>query len=125
MKRSLFAAATAAVAMASAAGAQATYKRDLPDSLVKQAKVTEAVAAATAQKRLPKGAISGVELEHEDGKLQYSYEFKTPGKSGIDEVNVDAVTGKVIGVSHESPEDEKKEAADDAKAKAAAKAKKP
>jgi len=43
--------------------------------------------------------------------------MKTPGRSGIDEVNVDAMTGKVVGVSHESPATEKKEAAAEAKAK--------
>ena len=32
-----------------------------------------------------------------------------PGKSGVDEVNVDAKTGKVVGVEHESPENEAKE----------------
>jgi hypothetical protein len=54
----------------------------------------------------------------------YSYDIKTAGKSGIDEVNVDAVTGKVIGFAHETPAAEKKEAADEAKAKSS-KPKKP
>ncbi len=41
--------------------------------------------------------------------------MKTAGKSGIDEVNVDAMTGKLVGkVQHESAADEKKEAAADA-----------
>jgi hypothetical protein len=54
----------------------------------------------------------------EKGKLQYSYDIKIPGKSGIEEVNVSAVDGSVLGVEHESPATEKKEAA-------AEKAKKP
>jgi uncharacterized membrane protein YkoI len=114
---SLVAAAAAAVAIGvPAAQAQGKYKRDLPDSLVKHVKITEAAAAATAQKRVPKGSIDGVELEREKGKLMYSYDMKVPGKSGIDEVNVDAVTGKVIGYSHESAAAEAKEAAEEAKA---------
>lgn len=104
------------VAIALNASAQGTYKKDVPDSLAKQAKVTEAAAAATAQARVPKGAIQSVELEKEKGKLIYSYDIKTPGKSGIDEVNVDAMTGKIVAFGHESPADEKKEAAADAKA---------
>jgi uncharacterized membrane protein YkoI len=84
--------------------------------LVKHSKITESAAAATAQKRVPKGTIDGVELERENGKLMYSYDIKVPGKSGIDEVNVDAVTGKVIGYSHESAAAEAKESADEAKA---------
>jgi len=103
--------------------AQGSYKRDIPDSLAAKAKVTEAAAAATAQKRFPKGAIQSVELEREDGHLKYSYDIATPGKSGIDEVDVDALSGKIIAVAHETPEQMKKEAAEEAneaKAKAAA-----
>jgi hypothetical protein len=105
------------------AHAQATYKRDLPDSLVKQAKITEEVAAAAAQKRVPKGKIESVELEREDGKLVYSYDLRTEGKKGIDEVRVSAMTGKVVAFEHETPAMEKKEAAAEAKEKAAAKPK--
>src|SRR5436190_3073594 len=96
--------------------AQASYKKNLPDSLTKVAKITESAAAATAQARVPKGKIQGVELERENNKLIYSYDVKTAGKSGIDEVNVDAMTGKIIAFAHESPAVEKKEAVDDAKA---------
>jgi len=108
-------AAVAIVFAGSSVGAQATYKRDIPDSLAKEAKITESAAAATAQKRVPKGTIDGVELEREKGKLMLSYDIKTPGKSGVDEVNVDAITGKIIGFSHESAATEKKEAAAEAK----------
>ena len=58
------------------------------------------------------------------GKLIYSFDIKVAGKSGIEEVAVDAMTGKVLVVEHESPKQEAKEkAADAAKEKAAAKAK--
>jgi uncharacterized membrane protein YkoI len=124
MKMTLIGAALIASTIAPcAAHAQATYKKDVPDSLTKSAKITESVAAATAQKRLPKATIDAVELERENGTLQYSYDMKTAGKSGIDEVSVDAVTGKILNVSHETPATEKKEAA--AEKKAAAKTKKP
>jgi uncharacterized membrane protein YkoI len=112
------------VAAAPAVGAQ-QYKKDVPDSLAKQAKITEAAAAAVAQKRIPAGKIDGVELERENGKLMYSYDIKVPGKSGIQEVNVNAMTGKIIAVEHESAAAEKKEAAAEAKASAKAKPKKP
>ena len=107
------------------AGAQASYNRDIPDSLARQAKVSEAVAAATAQRRVPAGKIEGVELERENGKLMFSYDIKTSGKSGIDEVNVDAVTGKIIGFGHESAAAEKKEAEAEAKANKKVAPKKP
>lgn len=115
----------AVVVAGASAGAQATYKREIPDSLAKEAKISEAAAALTAQKRFPKATIEGVELEREDGKLIYSYDMKTKGKSGADEVNVDAVTGKIISVLHESPVIEKKEAAAEAKAAKKGATKKP
>lgn len=120
---SLFAGLAAVVLAVPAVMAQATYKRNIPDSLAKQAKITEAAAVATAQAKVPKGTIDALELERENGKLLWSFDFKVPGKTGSDEVNVDALTGKVVGkVVHESPAAEKKEAAADAKA---AKVKKP
>lgn len=123
MKTRLLLAAALGFVAAVPIAAQTSYKKEIPDSLAKLAKVTEAAAAATAQARVPKGVIQGVELEKEKGKLIYSYDVKTAGKSGIDEVNIDATTGKIIAFAHESPADEKKEAAADAKA--AKKVKKP
>jgi uncharacterized membrane protein YkoI len=117
-------AAVAAIALAgSLAQAQGSYKRDVPDSLTKVAKIAESVAAATAQARVPKGKIQGVELERENDRLIYSYDIKTAGKGGIDEVHVDAMTGKIIAFAHQSPAAAKKEAAEDAKAAKAATAK--
>ena len=86
------------------------YKRDLPAKLVKEAKVSEKDAAQTAMARVPKGHIEAVELENEGGKLLYSYEIKVPGRSGIEEVNVDAKTGTVASTEHESKAMERKEA---------------
>ena len=112
---------------ATKAPTKASYKKDVPDSLAKQAKITEDAAATTALSKAPNGKIQSVELEREDGKLLYSYDIKIAGKSGIEEVRVNAVTGKLVGeVEHESPAAEKKEAAADAKErKATTKTKKP
>lgn len=94
---------SALLAGASAAPAAQTpaYKRDVPDSLLKMARVTEAKAAAIAQKKVPQGTIENLELEREHGKLIYSFELKVSGKPGITEVNVDAMTGKVGPLEHE------------------------
>ena len=115
-----------AQAKAAPTPAAAKYKRDLPAKLVKEAKISEEAAAATALKAVPSGKIRSVELEKEDGKFIYSYDVKIPGKSGIEEVHVDAITGELVSNVHESPADEKAEKAKEAKeAKAASKAKKP
>jgi hypothetical protein len=81
---------------------QPTYKRDVPDSLAQQAKVSEDSARAIAQKALPKGVLKALEIEREKGKLIWSMEFTMPGKKGIEEVNVDAISGKLLSVEHEA-----------------------
>ena len=112
MKIMTLAAMTAAAILVPAVvTAQETYKREVPDSLAKQAKVSEETAAKAALKRVPKGTIESVELEREKGKLIYSYDIKQAGKSGAEEVNVDAKTGKVVARMHESAATETKEAA--------------
>lgn len=94
-----------------AAAQHPSYKRDLPDSLMRQTKVSEAAALAVARKVVPKGDVASIELEREGGRLIYSMDVKTAGKSGIDEVNVDAKTGRQVGrVQHESPKTEAAEA---------------
>ena len=42
--------------------------------------------------------------------------MKVAGKSSIDEVNIDAMTSKLVGHQHETPKDERAEATADAKA---------
>src|SRR6476619_2622031 len=76
-----------------------------------EAKVTEADAIATAMKEVPNGTIQSGEIEREGGKLIYSFDIKVPGKSGIEEINVDAMTGGLVAHEHETPKAEKKEAA--------------
>ncbi len=79
----------------------ATYTRDVPDSLLKAARVPEARAAALALARVPNGKIRSLELEREHGALIYSFEIKVAGKAGITEVNVNAMTGRVGPLEHE------------------------
>jgi uncharacterized membrane protein YkoI len=76
------------------------YTREGPDSLLSAAKVTEDSARALALHRV-RGIVQAVELEREHGKLIWSFDVKVRGKTGITEVNVDAVTGTIVGVAHE------------------------
>jgi uncharacterized membrane protein YkoI len=78
-------------------------------------------ARALATKTVPGATIQAGEIERENGKLIYSFDMKTAGKSGIDEVNIDAMTGTVIANQHETPKAERAEAKADAKAAAAKK----
>jgi uncharacterized membrane protein YkoI len=109
-------AATTVAAQAPAAPA----KHETAKQLQAEAKVTEKAARATALAQVPGGKVTKHELERENGKLLYSFDIATKGKTGIDEVQVDAVTGTVLSNKHETPAMEKAEAAADAKEKGAA-----
>jgi uncharacterized membrane protein YkoI len=114
--------ALAAITFAAApAAAQAPAKHETMAQLRAQAKVTEKAARATALAQVPGGRVKAGELEREGGKLLYSFDITTKGKPGIDEVQVDALTGTVLSNKHETPAMEKAEAKADAKAAQAGK----
>ena len=66
-----------------------------------------AQAIATARARGLK--LKGKELEKEKGKWIYSFEFQNKDGS-IREVNVNARTGKIVGIEYEGAKKEKDEA---------------
>jgi uncharacterized membrane protein YkoI len=92
-----------------------------PAALQKEAKISEATARATALKEVPTGTVKKYELERENGKLIYSYDISVPGKTGIEEVAVNAIDGTVVAHEHETPKQERSEAAKEAKEKKAKK----
>lgn len=94
-------------------------KAETQAALQKEAKISEETARATALKEVPTGTVKSSELEREHGKLIYSYDITVPGKTGIDEVNVNAIDGSVIAKQHETPKSEKKEAVQETKEKKA------
>ncbi len=104
-------AVTAVTVLAVPAAAQKLKVKEDKPGLLARAKVTAETALATAQAAVPKGKIASSEIEEEDGKLVFAFNFKTAGVRGEDEVLVDALTGKLISKAHESPEDEAKETA--------------
>ena len=85
-------------------------------ALAAQAKITLDSARAIALQKVPKGQVASEELEREGGHLIYSFDVKVPGKSGIQEVNVNALNGAVLGVHHEGAAAERKEAQADSAA---------
>ena len=83
-----------------------------------EAKITKAAAEQTALAQVPNGTVKEGELEKEHGKLIWSFDIATPNSKDITEVGVDAITRTVLSVDKETPEDQAKEAAEDAKKKA-------
>ena len=96
-------------------------KAESQAALQAEAKVSLETARATALKEVPNGTVKSSELEREGGKLIYSFDITVPSKSGIEEVNVNAIDGSVVNKKHESAATERKEAAQDAKEKKAKK----
>ena len=79
--------------------------------LMAEARVSRADAEKIALAKVSGGTIKEGEIEKEKGRLIWSFDLTTPDTKDITEVNVDAITGDVIGVEKESAESEAKEAA--------------
>ena len=82
---------------------------DKESRLEAQARITKADAEKTALARVPNGTVKECELEKENGKLVWSFDIATPDSKDITEVQVDAITGKIVSVEKESPADQEKE----------------
>lgn len=74
-----------------------------------EAKISRADAERTALAKVPGGSVKEGELEKEKGKLIWSFDIATAGTKDVTEVQVDAITGEVVSVEHESAAHEAKE----------------
>lgn len=73
-------------------------------------RIPKSEAERTALERVAHGAkISSAEIESEQGCLIWSFDLKVPGRKGVQEVNIDAGNGKILGVHHESASGESSE----------------
>ena len=91
-----------------------------PSALLGLAKIAQDTAqkAALARIKAPSTLAAHGELELEQGCLVYSFDMRISGKRGVEEIMVDAGTGKILSHKHESP---KQEAAEQAKDHASSK----
>jgi uncharacterized membrane protein YkoI len=76
---------------------------------LKRATITPEEARRLALAAVPGGAVVAAELEEEDGVLLYSFDIEVAGQAWITEVHVDAMTGVVGPLEHESADDEDSE----------------
>jgi hypothetical protein len=122
MLRALMLALVGVFLMASARLAVAQQGTTNPGSpkidpkLAAAAKISLDSARVIALRAVPRGTVASEELEREHGRLIYSFDMKMPGRQGVQEVNVNAITGAVVGVHHESPASELREKRADSKA---------
>ena len=108
MKRLILAAALAVPFIAVADDLNCSIKAKKLTSkqeMTSMARITEDVArkAALDSVNAPGATITKGGIEVEDGCLLYSYDVKIAGRSGIEEVTVDAGTGTVLKTEHEGP----------------------
>jgi uncharacterized membrane protein YkoI len=83
--------------------------------LAREAKITMEQARETALKRAP-GNVESAELEREHKRLVYSFDIRN-AKGTITEVQVSAITGKIVSVEHENKKQEAAEKRKEAKEK--------
>ena len=83
-------------------------------ALISRAKVSKAAATKTALARLPGAQVRSAEIEREHGRLIWSFDLAQAGKAGITEVQVSAISGKIVSQQHESDAHEAAEAAAEA-----------
>jgi uncharacterized membrane protein YkoI len=82
--------------------------------LQRQARIPEPQARRTALAAVRHGRVRSHELEREHGRLIWSYDIAVPGRSGIEEVTVDALTGRIVTHEHETAAAERREARQEA-----------
>lgn len=87
---------TAALVFAGSLAAQQPT-RNVPDSLVSKAKITEDSARAVATKRVP-GDVQSTQLERVRRRLIWDFKVQQTGRTTASDVRVSATSGKVISV---------------------------
>lgn len=63
-------------------------------------------AERIALHRVPKGQLGDEELHMANGRLTWTIDIQPPGRRNLDEIDIDALDGKVIAIRTETPEEE-------------------
>lgn len=80
------------------------------------ATITKSRAQQIALANVPGASVQSAELEHEHGKLVWSFDIKDPKSPNVVELQVDARTGDIVHRAVETPADQAKEARADRQA---------
>jgi len=109
MKNKVIISGVLAAAIVALGAAGCASEKQEQAELQAQAKISKAQAQQTALAKAPGGTVKEGELEKEKGKLIWSFDITIPDSKDITEVNVDAITGDVVSVEKETPEQQAKE----------------
>ena len=99
--------AAGSLVMARPAMSQKESEQEQGAKLARQARITKDQAQEIALKRAP-GTVESAELEREHRKLVYSFDIRN-AQGTLDEVQVSAITGKIVRVEHETKAQEEAE----------------
>ena len=83
----------------------------LPAAALAGVQISDDSARVLALVQVPGGKITEGGIETEEGKLLYSFDITVPGKDGLEEIHIDAMTGAVLAHEHETEESEAAEKA--------------
>ena len=83
--------------------------------LLARARVTPDSARRLAVAQVANGVIDEEEIEEEHGKLVYSFDITVRGRRGVEEVQIDALSGAMVSHEHETPRQAARERAADAR----------
>ncbi len=92
----------AAKPAAKSAAKKSVEMKEQTPGLLARAKFPADSARKLAQAKMPGGTITKEEVRQDNGKLVYSFYFKSASKPGRDAVDVDATTGSVANPRHET-----------------------
>ena len=101
----------AAVAAGAAWQLSSTHMAEEERGLLARAQVAPDDARAKAIAAVPGGTLIESEIEEEDGRLLYCFEFKVG--EVVKEVEVDAITGEVISIEVDDDDGADEDEADD------------
>lgn len=118
MKKSMFATIGLSVALGlmPLAAHAATSAGDEQAQLKKEAKISLEHARKIALGHVKEGTVESSELERENGKLIYSFDIREAARHDVTEVNIDAMNGGLVAISHENAKKEAAEARQEASA---------
>lgn len=106
--------AVAGIGVICISGCESAEGKHHGNSVEAKAKLSKEQAEQIAMTQVPGGKIKEGELEMENGVLLWSFDVAMQGSKNITEVNINAVTGKIVAVDVETPEAQAKEAKADA-----------
>lgn len=94
------------IALVSGCGPESSIAvTEVKPGLLARATFSPEAAFTVSQAQRPNGAVVDAEIDEERGRLVYEFAIVIDGVEGMDEVQIDATTGEIVSIEHESAEE--------------------